>query len=294
MNKYLLSASVIAVLLSAPLHAAEKSRCKLPGWNANKPVAAPKLHTGTKWTYTVGQDYPLTSLQFSAQQENENHYEVNGEALWREMASTYTEVNPRRTGEKITIRFPIKVGDTWEDQFSEPGAFADEYEEYHYDYTEQSHNRVAAVETIEVAAGKFKTLRIDRIAYWVKSNPQSIRDGYSKKRTQTAPSAAEVRVEGITLTQIWYAPDLGRAVLKAQLRVGNALYADGKDDLLKYANTAITELREYRQGSVVCAGKPELKARWPESYVPIGYPLRFSTDWEKAFEFRPHTPRGER
>jgi len=282
----------MVVLFSAPLHAAEKPRCKLPGWNANKPVAAPNLRTGAQWIYTIGQDFPLTSLRFSAQQKNENHYEINGEALWREMGSTYTEVNPRRSGEKITIRFPIRVGDAWEDQFSEPGIFANEYEEYHYDYTEQSHNRVAAVETIEVAAGKFKALRIDRIARWVKTNPQSIRTSF--ERTQTAPTAAEVRVEGITLTQTWYAPELGRAVLKAQLRVGDELYAGGKDDLLKYANSAITELREYRQGSIVCAGKPELKARWPDTYFPIGYALSMSSDWEYAFKMRPHTPRGER
>jgi hypothetical protein len=288
MNRLLIGTSIVAVLFSAPLYAVEKSPCTLPGWNKNKPVKAPSLKPGAQWIYTIGKDYPLTSLQFSAQQKNENLYEINGEAPWREIANTYTEANSGRSGEKITIRFPIKVGDTWEDKFSEPGSFADEYEEYRYDYTEQSQNRVAAVETIEIAAGQFKTLRIDRIAYWVKSNPQSIRA--STPRTQTAPSAAEVRVEGITLTQLWYAPDLGRAVLKAQLRVGDALYAGNKDNLLKYANSEITELREYRQGSVVCAGKPELKAHWPESYFPIGYDLSSSNDWEYAFKMRPHRP----
>lgn len=252
-------------------------------------MEAPKLQAGATWSYTPGKDLPVSTLRLLRADAGEAEYEVNGSARLLENPQIYSDVNPLRHGDKVMIRFPLKLGDTWEDRFTEEGEYKTRYEHYLYDYEEASSSKAAAIERITVAAGTFQAIRIDRTAYWVKSHPRPA-EGDDMSRSS---ESGDVKVSGITLTQLWYVPSLGRAVLKASRRVGDPHYADTQD-LLRNANTSVIELSDYTDGRSHCASKPVVLARQPEQYFPIGYAAVPNDTWEWAFQMREHYPRRPR
>ncbi len=282
--------SIAFLLSTAFLGGTAGASCPSQNWDSAQPIVAQQLQPETRWSYTAGEDLPISTLRLLRADMNEAEYDINGETKFLEQVSTYSEINPLRKGEKIIVRFPLKLGDDWTDEFSEEGEYRNSYEHYYYDYHESSSNSAAAIENITVAAGTFKAMRIDRIAYWTKSNPRAAEGGKVSRQS----SQDEVKVSGVTLTQIWYVPSIGRAVLKAQLRLGHPLYARSPMDLLQYANSAIVELTEFEQGPNRCANKKILQARQPEMYAPIGYAVVYNDTWEWALQMREHYPRRQR
>ena len=280
--------AVLALSAAQPSFAAGAT-CRPEPLDRTQRIEAPKLQAGSRWSYTPGRDLPVSTLRLLRAEAGEAEYEVNGTAKLLENPNTYSDVNPLRHGDKVMIRFPFKLGDTWEDRFSEEGEYKTRYEHYLYDYEEASSSKAAAIERITVAAGTFQAIRIDRTAYWVKSHPRPA-EGNELSRSSESD---DVKVSGATLTQLWYVPSLGRAVLKALRRVGDPHYADAQD-LLKNANTSIIELSDYTDEHTHCANKPVVLARQPEQYFPIGYAVVRNDTWEWAFRMREHFPRRPR
>jgi len=148
----------------------------------------------------------------------------------------------------------------------------------------------SAIERITVAAGTFQAIRIDRVGFWTKSNPRAAADD----RDPRDAAGGKTEVSGVNLTQLWYVPSLGRAVLKASVREGDPFYRQAAEDLLRKGNTAIVELTGYESGQSRCAGQSALQARQPEQYVPLGYPAVANDTWQWAFQMREHHPRRSR
>lgn len=278
-----ITTGLLALLSSLPAEAA----CNVPDWNPVEPVQAPTQAPGTRWVFTGGADFPPTQLRLIDTKEGVTINKVNDVVELREKNSTYTEVNPSRDGEQVWIHFPVAIGDRWQDDFREVGEYHSQYEHYFYDYHETSSSQVVGVEEITVAAGTFKALRIDRIAYWTKDHPQTAEDS----RFSRTSSAERPAVSGVTLTQLWYVPPVGRVVLKAQMRIGDGYYANLVSELLEHRNAAVIELRQYEQGPIHCDDVPVRLAVQPEMYMPLGFPAQQNDSWEWAFQMRNHYPR---
>lgn len=265
---------------------AEAAVCGGADWDGKLPVPAPVLEPGMEWTYSAGKDGTPSTMRLEKVEGAHAIYLINGAMPYSENWTTYTDENTNRDGEKLTLHFPLKPGDSWTDKFSEPGEMKGTNEHYRYDYEESATSTVAGIEEITVAAGRFRTLRVDRVAHWVKDRPVAL-DG--QKRDELKPGQAP-QADGYRLTQLWYAPALGRAVLKATLRVGDAFYAVRAQGLLETANTAVVELTRYHREGVTCGGTEPLLARQPDQYVPLGYDLVFNSTWEWALRMREHIP----
>ncbi len=277
------TAMLVGGLLAGGAAAAD---CKLPDWDGTLPVAAPVLEPGTEWMYSAGADYPSTTMHLDKVSGGQALFQINGDMVRAETSATYSDVNANRKGVKRNLRFPLKAGDSWEDEFTEPGELEGRYEHYRYRYKEKATNTVLGVEEITVAAGTFRTLHVERMAYWVKDRPVAL-DG--QKREAKEPGRAP-QTGGYTITQLWYSPALGRAVLKASLRIGDGYYAASGQDLLKNANTSVVELVGFHNQSVTCDAAAPLIARQPEDYVPLGYDISFNNTWEWALRMREHVP----
>lgn len=266
---------------------AARKWCQVAAWDEKAPVPAPKLQVGSVWTYVPGQELPVTEMTLNATSGDDNVYALPGGVTHTESASTYAERVPGRAGNKVLIRFPLKVGATWEDSFKEEGEFRSAYEHYRYGYEEQASSRALGLETIDVAAGRFRVIHIARTASWTKSRPRLV----SAKLESREGDADALSVSGLTITHIWYAPTVGRAVLKASIRVGHAAYMPDEASLLNYANASIVELQSYVGQGQQCRDKPFLLSRQPEMYAPIGYPLAANNTWQWALQMREHRPR---
>lgn len=262
--------------------------CHATAWSERAPVQPPALPAGAVWTYIAGEDIPPNQLKLTRTTNGQNIYVIDNRGEYVEVADTYTEHHPGRKGQMTLIRFPVQVGDTWEDEFEEEGEFRSQHEHYLYDYKEKARSRVLGIETIDVAAGRFRALHIVREASWVKSNPREASPGAIEREG----NAKETEVPGWTITHLWYAPTIGRAVMKASMRIGDPLYIPADNDsILTRARAAIVELQSYEGANRRCANKPLLQAKQPETFIPIGYPLVFNNTWQWSLQAREHRPR---
>lgn len=168
--------AALIVALSATLvfiGAASAAECRL-NVPLSGPQAAPSSSPGTQWTYSGGAGFPATSMQLKTVQNGQRELEIAEVVLRRERIATYADVNPLRKGEKVLLRFPLKVGDQWQDRFEEPGEFNARSGRYRYDYEEQGQSRVTAIETVRTALGEVSAYRIEREARWRKSNARAV------------------------------------------------------------------------------------------------------------------------
>lgn len=138
------------------------------------PQAAPTSAPGTQWTYSGGAGLPATPMLLKAVQNGQRELEIAEGTLRREWIDTYADVNPLRKGDKVLLRFPLKVDDQWQDRFEEPGEFNARSGRYRYDYEEQGQSRVTAIETVRTAVGEVSAYRIEREARWRKSNARAV------------------------------------------------------------------------------------------------------------------------
>lgn len=243
---------------------------------------------GTSWVYVAGDGIPPNKLTLTqATAKGKNIYAMGNGREHIEVAATYAESSSARKGKMTLIRFPVKVGDTWKDEFEEEGEFRSPYEHHRYTYKETAHSHVTGIETIDVAAGRFRALHIVRESGWVKSNPKMVPPSTMEREGD----ARRTRVTGWTITHLWYAPTVGRVVMKASMRVGDPYYLRDKESILDWANTAVVELQSFEGAGKRCTDKPILHARQPEMYVPIGYPLVANNSWQWALQMREHRPR---
>ncbi|HFJ9664696.1 TPA: hypothetical protein ACG5JQ_000295 [Stenotrophomonas maltophilia] len=246
------------------------------------PQAAPTSAPGTQWTYSGGAGLPATPMLLKAVQNGQRELEIAEGTLRREWIDTYADVNPLRKGDKVLLRFPLKVGDQWQDRFEEPGEFNARSGRYRYDYEEQGQSRVTAIETVRTAVGEVSAYRIEREARWRKSNARAVAGA-------DRPNAGDGVVEGLERSISWYAPDVGRVVLRRRVS-GNpafAAYFSAEDDT---DNLSITELVGFQQpGGCRIEGVP-VQARVAGQVFPLHYPLVDSDTWEFRLMRDPHVP----
>ncbi|WP_290903076.1 hypothetical protein [Aquabacterium sp.] len=219
--------------------------------------------------------------------KGEHTYALSNGQEHVEFASTYTERVPTRKGSMRLIRFPLKVGDKWEDEFQEEGEFQSPHEHFRYIYKEKAQSKALGIETIDVAAGRFRALHIVRESGWVKLDPHDV----SNIGMTHGGDAQPVRVNGWTITHLWYAPTIGRAVMKASVRLGDPFYIPHDESILNLANTAVVELQAFEGQGRHCADQALLRSRQPEMYLPIGYPAAASDTWQWSLQLREHRPR---
>lgn len=278
--------TMLGLLLAAATGATQAGECAVLAWDGQLPASAPTLAPGVEWTYSSGEGWPLTPLRLAKIDGNRAEYLVDGRYPYQENWASYADVNPLRKGEKTLLRFPFQVGEYWTDTFSEPGEYQGPFGHFLYRYEESATSTVQAVEDVTVAAGTFKTIRVGRITHWVKTQPQALDQ---QKRT-VINKMRPVKAEGYVLTQMWYAPSLGRVVLKATLHIGDAFYAHAAEGVLNDNHRSVVELVSYRAGDTVCGGGKPLQARQPEMYFPLGYDVIPTDTWEWALRTSDHVP----
>lgn len=263
------------------------SHCGQWNWNDRRPADAPTLPVRPTWRYVADKIRPPTVLTLIDVEDGVNRYTIAPDGTHKEYASTYSELVPSRTGTKVLLSFPLRVGSSWTDEFKEVGEYQSTYEHYVYEYEEHSTSTVLGLETIDVAAGRFRTFHIQRIAHWAKTAPRDLGSKYGGREWETDNKS----VTGVTITHLWYAPAVGRGVLKATMRVGDDSYIPDAASFLNYANASIIELQSYSDDRGSCQGKAILRARQPDMYFPPGYAVAPNTSWEWALQMREHRAR---
>lgn len=244
--------------------------------------ASPSSSPGTQWTYTGGAGFPATPMLLKAVQNGQRELEIAGGLLRREWTATYADVNPLRKGEKVLLRFPLKVGDQWQDRFEEPGEFNARSGRYRYDYEEQGQSRVTAIETVRTALGDISAYRIEREARWRKSNARAV-DGVDRR------NAGDGQVEGLERSISWYSPGVGRVVLRRHVS-GNpqfAAYFSAEDDT---DHLSVTELIGFQQPEGCRVEGAPTQARVAGRVFPLHYSLVDSDTWEFRLMRDPHVP----
>ncbi|MFL9887455.1 hypothetical protein PQR66_30785 [Paraburkholderia agricolaris] len=235
---------------------------------------------GTTWCYSIGSSQPST-MTLKGVTAGIARYDIGGPgAITRieEQTDTYTSVNATRHGQRKLLVFPLAKDRKWSDEFTEDltshlGSAAEM--EFNYHAISQSH--VIGTEKRHVGAGTFDTFVIERNTAWTKSNPRS-----SSKLLQAQQCGdADCTVTGYSKEVYWYAPSVGRAVLRAYSQSGDSdfVWNLSPDELLSNASSLVTELIGYGRAGTCEDLHPPLLARIP-SAPWYGFPLLMNNTWE--------------
>lgn len=268
--------------------AAWPAACRGAPLTEHSVVQAPALRVGTEWAYSVGGERPASRMRLARVEDGVGFYRIDGaeRAEYSERLDRYAQPNALRQGEKVLLRFPLRVGASWQDQFSEPGEVARPIGTYRYRYSERALNRVVAVEEVSIGLGTMPALRIERDAFWTKS------DGESEDMDQRNEGSGEV--EGLDRSVSWYVPALGRVVLRKQVRMHPSYQAfkDADDDT---RDVRITELVAYQDPAGCRLEAAPTQARMNDAdQHPLGFPIRFNDTWEFLFQRHEHRPREDK
>jgi len=235
---------------------------------------------GTTWCYSVGNGrvFPLTLKQVEGGVAS---YEAgSADALRKidEQVDTYTTVNASRDGQFRMLAFPLSRGKSWSDEFDEvltselgPGM------SWQYHYKAASFSEVVGTKRIKVGAGTYDTVVIERSTSWLKSQPSSS-DAELRDRQCDKP---ECSVSGVSKELLWYAPAIGRAVLRVYSQSGHREPTDDHtpDEILKNAKAVVVELVGYGEDATCTSAHAPLLARTPSSPWS-GFAMRPNDTWE--------------
>lgn len=246
------------LLLSMATMRAQADGCAMPEWDSRLAAQTPTLVVGTTWTYSDGEGATEHRLRLARITESEATYALSGNVSLVENWITATDVNPQRDGEKVLLRFPLNVGKSWTDSYSEPGVLHTPAGDYRYIYDETATSTVSGVEDIAVGAGRFRTVRVDRIAHWVKDHLQPL-----PGRQEALPPPDGLRVEGYAHTRLWYAPDVGRVVRQATLPLADVRPGTLQEDLIDDPAARVSELVAYHGEEVTCPQGAPVTAHLP-------------------------------
>ncbi|GAA5176081.1 hypothetical protein GCM10025771_09880 [Niveibacterium umoris] len=279
----------ISLIIAALCHAgAAEAVCDVPPPDQTLALNPTTLEPGTTWLY-AGDDSPRrTTVRLIEADATRRVLEVNERIRMVEPVQTYADESRTRKGTKAVIRFPVKVGDTWRDEFTEEGEFRLEIGGYRYDYEEVADSKAAGWEEISIGAGTFTALRIDRIAIWRKSNPRLL-DKKSALAEHMEPPKPSRELKGATVSQYWYVPAIGRVVLQAQAQTKWPQFVEGSS-LLKNPSANVIELTGYRDSKIDCTGEKPAFAQRSDA-PPLGFAVMPNNTWTWAFQMRAHYPR---
>lgn len=235
---------------------------------------------GTTWCYSVGPGR-VSRLTLKQVQDGIANYEAGSADTplkIEEQVDTYTTLNAGRHGQRTLLAFPLSRGKTWSDEFDEdvttalgPGM------SWQYHYKALASSEVIGTEKRKVGAGTYDTFVIVRNTSWLKSEP---RTSDAKLDSQHCDKP-ECTVTGVSTEVLWYAPAIGRAVLRAYTQRGYPDFAENRvpDELLKTASTLVTELVGYSDDATCASAHEPVLARMP-SAPWFGFPMRPNDTWE--------------
>lgn len=235
---------------------------------------------GTTWCYSIG--FPkaaaMTLKGVSAGIASYDIGDAQAGMHIDEQVDTYTPRNPSRHGVRKLLVFPLATGKQWSDEFDEEVTShlgRDTQWEYGYHAISQSH--VLKTEKRQVGAGTYDTFVIERNTAWTKRNPRS---SSSMLRSMHCDDPA-CTVTGYSKEVFWYAPSIGRAVLRVYSQGGDSDYLWNRepDQILKDAGALVTELVDYRNDATCDAPHSPLLARTPSSPW-YGFAVRENDTWE--------------
>jgi hypothetical protein len=271
-NHLIRDAVFIFVLGNAPIVADAANLTTVP--SRSLPAA------GTTWCYSAGLPQ-ATSMTLKGVTSGIASYDVGDpepSTRMDEKVDAYTLVNATRHGERRLLVFPLAKGKSWSDEFTEkltPRVGQDAQWQYTYHAIAQS--RVVGTEKRQVGAGTFDTFVIERNTAWTKSAPHSS----SATLRDLHCDDADCSVTGYSKEVFWYAPSIGRAVLRAYSQSGDSdfIWNRSPEELLKDASSLVTELVDYGS-NVTCKDiHPPVFARVP-SAPWYGFPLFMNNTWE--------------
>lgn len=267
--------AIVGVLALVSSAAPASEQCRFVPLGEDAVVDAPQLEPGSSWTYSAGTGASRIELQ--AIENGVARYRVGDGEVLHERIDAYATPNRLRKGEKRVLTFPLKVGAQWEDHFSEPGAIVGAFGHYRYDYEEIAHNVVTGIEDVDIGIGRVPAFRVERVASWRKSAPSS-------ETMAGQVQAGDGSVAGTDRIVSWYAPAVGRVVLRTQMTygLGYPLPSQGEGD--EGPLVRVTEMVAYRQpDGCEAAGSPKRARREAEGLFP-GFALRANDSWEYRFQ----------
>ena len=275
---------IVGAFALIPFAAPAFERCVFAPLTEGAVVDAPHPALGTSWAYSVG--IGASSIELEAIEGGVARYRVGNGDVLHERIDAYATPNRLREGEKRLLSFPLKVGTQWEDHYSEPGAIEGAFGRYRYDYEEIAYNVVTGIENVDIGLGRVPAFRVERVASWRKSSPSS-EDMVGQVREGDGSVAGTDRIVS------WYAPSVGRVVLRTQMTygLGYPLPSQGEGD--EGSLVRITEMVAFRQpeGCEV-TGEPKRAQREEDGLFP-GFALRANDSWEYRFQRDVHCPAGD-
>ena len=234
---------------------------------------------GTVWEYSSdGKRHSKLEL-ISADDKTATWRTGHGEI--KENLNSYTWIMPEQPPQdRQILSFPLTPGKVWNNRYQTRVTVPQENgAEWEYTYSATSSSKIAGIEKITVAGGTFDTLLITRDIHWTKSRPRFTNTSTSEMVCETP--ACEV--SGYTAEVIWYAPEIGRAVMKAvEINGSSQVLMNSPDSLLKHRNALISELTRFGPASV--ENKPASDIRYahqvPDSAFSQGFALMPNNTWE--------------
>lgn len=136
------------------------------------------------------------------------------------------------------LKFPLVPGKQWTDHIDTTlKRYGPDHSTLSFHYRASAHSQVLKVMPITLGAGTFTVWVVDRHIRWTKDHPKG-RGAFFKHM-----KGADVTVSGATRNILWYAPSVGRVVLKAhKVAGGTRMFSDSPHDFIHSARTALTEL----------------------------------------------------
>ncbi len=245
------------------------------------PVAARRLPpVGTTWCYSAGPQV-RASMTLTGVDGDVATYTLNdapSHPALKEQIDAYSEISPERHGERRLLAFPLEQGKQWHDTFDQTVTMGGPQPRYRYHLRATATSTVAGTERRTTAAGTFDTIVVVRDTQWTRSAPEALADAMHDEHCATDACTAS----GASRDVYWYAPALGRAVLRAYLRSGwpELPTSADPDELLHDSASLVTELVGYGPDTNACrAAPPAVLGRLPTTPWP-GFAALPNDSWE--------------
>ena len=202
--------------------------------------ARPVPSAAMTWCYSVGTG-PATRLRLEEVKSGIAYNKAVTSGVphrFEERFDTFTSVNATRKGQRTVLAFPLVKDKHWRDAFDETltSSFGGG-RSWQYRYKASADSVVLGTAKIEVGAGSFDTWVIQRSTSWTKSQPRATSAlPFDVKCGSPACSAS-----GYSRETLWYAPAVGRVILRAYAQSGSApwLWKQTPEDMLRDATTLV-------------------------------------------------------
>lgn len=241
---------------------------------------------GNVWEYSS--DGKHSSVLTLVSSDNQTATWRVGDSEFKERLNSYSQILPTQPAtDRQLLNFPLTLGKTWHTRYQMPvHVNRGNGLSWQYTYHASADSRITGIAKLTVAGGSFDTVIITRHIHWSKTNPQFSGPGASEIHCQSK----ECRVSGYTFETLWYAPSVGRAVMKAVAINGMSdVWANDDHSILQDPNALISELTWY--GKQAAPQDPASDSKYahtlPDSAFIRGFPLMMNNTAEFAMIHHP-------